>query len=1005
MQIGRLRCVVSGSSILFSLLSFVVLCGATTLHAAGVQQVSVFPTQIVLSGNLSAVSTTDTTLMMYELSAAASSSTDASAVQVAQVVVPAGRTTFTVPIPRLSGDHDRLYSKFVAMTSDQQTLGVPHYADDFEFKGLNDYPYPAASSIKGVGVLIEDDAEEIGTRQSTLNVLLSSFMLTGPGTAGTTISFAFNGSTYYFDQATILGLDHRVRILTQDGIQVRFIVLLGKNGSTNSAASILIHPDADLTTNGFFAFNTKTDEGVQYTAAAFAFLAQRYSRADKLYGRVVDYIIGNEVDSAYGANNMGQQSVTDYAEYYTRAVRLAYQAIRTAYTNPRVYISLDHFWTVTIPGGKTLEDYYGKNVFDQIASISTQEGNFPWNVAYHPYPQNLTDPYFWRDDNLATSDSNTKYITFKNIQVLSQYLELPQNTYEGQVRNISCSEEGVNLPQDPTLTAEQNEQVQAAAYAYAFYKLRFTPHIDSMVLYRQVTTASDNLRMSLWSVDPNRSGEAAGTPRQIYNMYKYIDTPESQSMSQFALPIIGIQSWNDAIPQYDSTQLATQPDPETQVGAEKFVTIGSPTVLSSFTDGADGWVYADNADTVQASSSGGYQGGGELTVSFNATDGYGETKFSRGAEVDFAQPVDASSKPYVTLALNVPVPQPGQFLPGNVFYAKIKVYGPNEQVAAGVVRLDPTQGWTPIALDLSHWSYRNQISKIKVWVHGTTDDNWIGTFAISQVALASSIGNPTYPNIDFQLSAVTPGAVGEAVSVTAINNGILPVNGVATAQECSQIGLSPVSFSLDVPPAGGTQSFPSTFSDYSSSASPAQVCFLYNGETVPAPVTLSPLPAATITPLYDFEDETSEGWSAGQNVASVAAVKSFVDGPTTPYHGIYALEATGTTAIANAPKSIVLTPSTPLNLSNAGSLTAFVDSYGLHTGDKFSAFITLTSGSQTLTTTLTTFQPNQWNQLTLDISHWAYRNNITKVEIGFENTSETIPWGPKFQVDLIGTYP
>ena len=1007
MKAGRMRGVVSGSSILLTLFSFVVLCSAAALHAAGIQQVSVFPDAIVLSGNLPAVSTTATTITLYELSAAAISATDASAQQVGQVVVPAGRTTFTVPIARRSGGHDRLYSKFVAMTAGQQALGVPHYVDDFEFPAVNNYPYPVTSSIKGVQPLaIEDDAEEIGTRHAALNVLPSAFMLKQAGDPAQTIDFPFNGETYYFDRNQIEALDHSVLVLTHDGMQVHFVVYLTPNSAPNSAASILIHPDADTTQGGpVYGFNTKTDEGVRYVTAAFAFLAQRYTRADKLYGRAVDFIIGNEIDSQWVWQNMGRQTLPAFTEYYTRVLRLAYQAMRTAYANPRVYISLDHYWTISNDATQPLEYYTGKDTFDQIVSVMKQEGDVPWQVAYHPYPQNLTDPYFWRDDNLATGDVNTQYITFKNLQVLSQYLELPQNTYGGMVRTISCSEQGVAEPQDPTLSEEQNQQVQAAAYAYAFYKLRFTPHVTSFILYRQVTTSDETLRDALWAFDPQRGGLSAGEPRLIHKIYKYIDTPESLSMTQFALPIIGIQSWNEAIPQFDPSKVATQPVPETQVGAEKFAASDTAKVISDFTRGTDGWVYADNADYVQASSSGGYEGGGMLTVAFSTNYGnFGETKFYRGAEVNFNQPLDASATPYVTLDLNVPPPQPGQFKPGNIFYAKVKIYGPHEQVAAGLVRLDPTRGWTPIAVDLSHWQYRNQISKIKVWVRGTTDDNWTGTFAISKVALARSIGASSTPNIDFQIGAVQPGVLGEAATVTAINNGTLPLSGTATATDCSQIGLSPATFNLDVAPAGATQSFPSAFSEYSSTASPSQVCFLYNGETLPAPVSLSPAPTLPFTPLYDFEDGLG-GWSAGQNIASVAAVTSFANSPGTPVHGQYALEATGIAAPANAPKSVVLVPSTPLNLSNAQNFVAYVNAYGLYNGDTFSAFITLTSGSQTLTTTVSSFQPNNWNKVVLDVSHWAYRNNITKVEIGFQSTNETILWGPRFQIDYIGTNP
>ena len=974
---------------------------------AVIQRVTAYEDAIAVTGALQAASSKPTTVAVYELSAAYNTASLGSSRPVAQAIVPAGRTAFRASFARRDGGRDRLYEKFLA-TDSGQPAGTAHYVDDFEFAAANNYPYPHVSSIKGVQPLeLEDDAEETGTRHAGLNVVPSLFMLKQAGDAATTITFHFDGADYYFDRSQIEALDHRTLVLTHDGIQVHFVVYLLPNASATSAASILIHPDADTTQGGpVYGFNTKTEEGIRYVTAAFAFLARRYTRMDERYGRAVDFIIGNEIDSMWAWQNMGEQTLPDFIEYYTRALRLAYLALRSAYAHPRVYISLDHYWTISNDASQPLRWYKGKDTFDQLNGVMKQEGDVPWQVAYHPYPQDLTDPYFWRDDTEATDNVDTEYITFKNLQVLSEYVELPANRYEGEVRTISCSEEGVNLPADPTLTEEQNEQVQAAAYAYAFYKLRFTPHVESFILYRQVTDSSESLRMSLWALDPERAGESAGEPRLIHKIYTYIDTPESLAMTQFALPIIGINSWSDAIPGFDASKVATQPLPEEQVGAEKFAAAEQGRTIADFRNGTAGWVYADGADSVASSSGNGYEGGGELTVAFSTNYGnLGETKFWRGAEEEFRRPLDASADPYLTLALNVPAPQPGEFKPGNVFYAKVKVYGPREHVAAGVVRLDPTQGWTPIAVDLSHWRYRSEISKIKVWVRGTTDDNWIGTFAISKVALARGIGASSVPNVDFAVSAVQPAGVGTAATVEAINNGTQPLSGTATVQDCAQVGLNPASFNLaGVPPSGGTQGFQAAFSDYGTSAQTPQVCVDYAGESLTAPLQLLPAPPLPFSVLYDFEDGT-EAWNPGQNIASVATVSSFANGPTTPVHGNYALEATGTVAAANAPKSVVLTPASPLNLTGKQNFVAYVDAYGLYAGDTFSAFITLTSGSQTISTTMSSFQPNQWNKVVLDISHWAYANSVTKIEIGFECTNETIPWNPRFQVDFVGTNP
>ena len=250
---------------------------------------------------------------------------------VAQTIVPAGRTEFQATFARRAEGRERLYEKFLA-TEGGQTLGAAHYVNDFEFAADNNYPYPRARSIKGVQPLeLEDDAEETGTRHAGLNVVPSLFMLKQAGDAATTITFHFDGADYYFDRSQIEALDHRTLVLTHDDIQVHFVVYLLPNASATSAASILIHPDADTTQGGpVYGFNTKTEEGIRYVTAVFAFLAQRYTRTDERYGRAVDFIIGNEIDSMWAWQNMGEQTLSDFVEYYTRALRLAYLAMRSA---------------------------------------------------------------------------------------------------------------------------------------------------------------------------------------------------------------------------------------------------------------------------------------------------------------------------------------------------------------------------------------------------------------------------------------------------------------------------------------------------------------------------------------------------------------------------------------------------------------------------------------------------------------------------------------------------
>ena len=43
-----------------------------------------------------------------------------------------------------------------------------------------------------------------------------------------------------------------------------------------------------------------------------------------------------------------------------------------------------------------------------------------------------------------------------------------------------------------------------------------------------------------------------------------------------------------------------------------------------------------------------------------------------------------------------------------------------------------------------------------------------------------------------------------------------------------------------------------------------------------------------------------------------------------------------------------------------------------------------------------------WNQLKVDVSGWAARNAVSRIEIGFHALGSTTAWTPRFQIDDVG---
>ncbi|MGW5366285.1 DUF5722 domain-containing protein [Actinopolymorpha pittospori] len=975
----------------------------TSAAEPGIASVSARDTTIVVTGT---VPDTSAPVAVYALEAQAPPDSYTG-------TVPAASTTadtsggFTATLPRMdAAGQDRLYDQYVVVAGSgdsAQPVGGPHYVDRLDFTRARDFAYPKAASKKGLQVEMTDDAEELGVQHAGINVAFNELMRNGPGEdPGAVVPFESNGRTFYFDANAVASLDGQIKPLSDNGVLVNLILILYQDADPTSAWPILHHPDAVVGGGTVYAFNTKTAEGVAHFTAAMEFLADRYTRADEKYGRAVGYIVGNEVDAQWVWANSGDMPLDDFLSYYAKAVRIAWQATQKYWAGARTYISLTHCWTIvcgTNPDPDNPTRYYaGRDVIDQLSALTKDTGDVGWSVAYHPYPEDLFDPAFW-NDTTAQPGPDTQRITFKNIEVLPEYLSQDNLRYDGGSRRIILSEQGCNTPGD---TADA-ERLQAACYAYAYYKVRFLDSVDAFILHRHVDHQQEGgLRLGLWTWDDERTEAALpGRHKEIYDVFTQIDTAGSTRATDFAKQIIGIDDWADVIPGFDPAKLAERTAP-TQVGTLVDARPVGSSVVADFEDGPDGWRPSDNASAVQGVT-GGYTGAGALRVRFdNAAQlpaWSRDAKTWKGADVVLPEPLDATATPHLNLAVKVPEPAPGQFQAGNVFSAKVQVYARDGQVAYGVARLDPERGWTSLSLDLSEWEGRSAIQRIKVWVRGTSNDDWRGSFDLDHVTLARSVAPAPsgLRNLDVSATLSDHHAVGATLSVTVTNNDARGLDHTLGLQPCDGVSVTPSSLDVTGLGTGESRTYQTTVTAFDpADADHPTICATYLRQVIRTTFTVPP---ATPTQIYGFETGT-DGWAAGENVTSVAAVERFANGPQAPHGGRRALEATAAAVPASTPKTVAVHPTTPLDLSVARTVVAWVDAYGGAPGATgYEVTFTLLSGTQTRTTTVTNFEPDRWNEIRLEVEDWPYRDQITGMEVSFRALGSDTPWSPRFQVD------
>jgi Family of unknown function (DUF5722) len=392
---------------------------------------------------------------------------------------------------------------------------------------------PLGAGLKGLQVQMIDDALSLGIKHAALNVSLTS--LIDLDARPDSFRWQSGGRTFYFSHAAVEGIP--VVPLSSAGVRVYLILL--STLTSDARLSRIVRPAAVREVpNGITGFNVSDPEGRRYFEACIEFLADRFSSPDGRFGRVVGYIVGNEVNSHGEWYCIGPAKSSQVAADYLSAVRIAHRAVRRSSADARVYISLEHHWTAR-NNPDPLKACPGRELLDELNRLSKSQGDFDWHIAFHPYPENLRDPRTWRDKS-ALPRADTPKITFKNLEQLTGYLRRPEMLCQGQPRRVILSEQGFDTPHTP-----DGQALQAAGFCYAWVKVAQTAGIDAFILHRHVDNAQEGgLNLGLWTHQPGTVA-TPGTKKRIYEVFRAAGTPDWESAFRFALPIIGIKSWNE----------------------------------------------------------------------------------------------------------------------------------------------------------------------------------------------------------------------------------------------------------------------------------------------------------------------------------------------------------------------------------------------------------------------------------------------------------------------------
>lgn len=610
---------------------------------------------------------------------------------------------------------EQLYARYLCAvledSGDYTVLTDARYIENYEKLADRSFEYPEAASKKGLTFQYIADAQYLGTSHTVLNVPINKYY-----TDNTEYGAAFDycGTIYYLDQEQLSILDNRIKTCTDAGIHVYLNILLtAPENSLPKSLECLYSADASPSVT-YYAVNTAEKTSLKYFEAFMAFLAGRYTAPDGKNGFAGSYIIGYEINSNRYYNNMGEQDIESYTDAYVTLLRAADVAVRSVYSNARVYISLGCNFNQPAVNDKVgvniRLDYTARDILDRIAS---KAGDIPWNIAFNPYASDYSLTEIWADEN-AKTDFDTPYITMSNIQVLCDYLKRSELLYHGQPRSIAITEFGISA--DPSDTAALDKQ--AAAFAYAYYKAAVLDGVESVIYCRQIDNRLENGVFFGLCTYGNKESEIYGERKPVYDVFRYIDTQRSLEFSEKYLSVLGVTEWSSLIYGFDvNTYIKRTIIEKAAVTEGSILQSCQPYSMFSFTDGTlNGFLPTENASSAgirELSGSESKDAGSHLALYAslipNGTDEY------MGISRHFPTGLNISEMKYI--ALNIKTEAPVSAASVNVLF---RIYsdrnGGGSDVYEGTAEISPGE-WTKIYFDISQAadSY-GTVDHMTVWV-------------------------------------------------------------------------------------------------------------------------------------------------------------------------------------------------------------------------------------------------------------------------------------------------
>jgi len=573
-----------------------------------------------------------------------------------------------------------LFKKYVVAINDGEKfviIGEPQcVTNPEELSDAENIKY--SGSGKGIYGESISFMQEVGASDTVVFADIGKFFLQ---TAGSSSKFDCGGSVFYYNSEYAEVLDNMIKNYAKKNIAVTVIITVSDTGS-EALNRLLIHPESNIRAD-YCAFNTTSSTALKYLRAFCDYFANRYCLN---MGAVNGFVFGNCISNCSVNYNMGEKTLSVFAEEYIKGLRTVYNAVRSCSAYVDVYTYIDGGWNRELPYD-CFTRYDSRALLCALNSAVLKNGNIDWSVSCNLYPSDMENYYSHADQTLGKS-AETEMISFANIEVLENYLNLTALLYENTMRKLIVIEQAV--------FTETDEALVTADYVYNCYKA---------------------LNISVSAYITNRSCN-------YNNAMKYVDTSMSLVTSYFVPELLGGAAWESLIDGFTGSKLE-----------KKTVTLGEikNTVsgikgsrrLFAFNDSHSDWgAYGFTESLMYNSTIGGKDG--VLSVKLGNYP-YGE---SRGITKYFAEPLDLSLTPVLFFEVNI------ASLPSDVHSAEVVVIlrsGTKSYELTGSVK---EAVWTGVYCDFSEFSGVNKVESVDILFRSETGDY----FEDPQVAVSEIFG-------------------------------------------------------------------------------------------------------------------------------------------------------------------------------------------------------------------------------------------------------------------------